>query len=334
MSLIVKRLSKPRSGVKVVLISLSILLFITFVAAFAITWYLCDRLMYPQRIPITREPTVPYVSVQLETVDHVTIRGWFIPAPPGTGKAPAILLLHGVADNRNAFNLNCHAAYATSLSNCHFSTTAYPKGTYPTLIEALHWHGYALLDIDQRAEGESGGNFCTYGLYETRDVAAALTYLQSRPDVDSRRLGIYGSSMGSMTAIHAAAQLPAFRAVAVESPFADLNTTMRLVTAPLIGLPGWMVWPIVKLYQIRTGVDLTAIRNVDDMVALGDRPFYAISDLRDRVTLPGDARKLYDASHSPLRQLWEVSDAGHTEARFLHPNEFDQRLITFFDEAL
>src|SRR6266446_7697522 len=93
----------------------------------------------------------------------------------------------------------------------------------------------------------------------------------------------------------------------------------------LIGLPGWIVWPIVKLYQIRTGVDLNAIRNINDMAALGDRPFYAIGDLKDRVTLPGDARKLYDASHSPLRQLWEVSDAGHTEARFLHPDEFDRR---------
>jgi len=290
--------------------------------------------MYPQRLPITRNPTVPYVSVQLETVDHVTIRGWFIPAPPGTAKAPAILLLHGFADNRNAFNLNCHAAYATSLSNCHFSTTAYPKGAYPTLIEALHWHGYAILDIDQRAQGESGGNFCTYGLYETRDVAAALAYLQSRSDVDGKRLGIYGSSMGSMTAIHAAAQLPAFRAVAVESPFANLNATMRLVTAPLIGLPSWMVWPIVKLYQFRTGVDLTAMRNIDDMAALADRPFYAIGDMKDKVTLPGDARKLYDASHSSSRQLWEVPDTGHTEARFSHPDEFDRRLIAFFDEAL
>src|ERR1700730_11782662 len=96
------RLRRRRSWVKIILICLSVLLLVSFVAIFALTWYLCNRLMYPERVPITRVPTVPYVPVQLETVDRVTIRGWFIPAP-GTGRAPALLLLHGVADNRNVF---------------------------------------------------------------------------------------------------------------------------------------------------------------------------------------------------------------------------------------
>src|SRR5439155_18701220 len=124
-----------------------------------------------------------------------------------------------------------------------------------------------------------------------------------------------GSSMGSITAIHAAAQMPAFRAVAVESPFADLTETLQVVTAPLLRLPSWTVWPILKLYQLRTGVDLTQLRNIDDMADLDDRPFYVISDKRDEVTLPGDAHRLYEASRSPLRELWEV-DTGHTESRF------------------
>ncbi len=310
---------------------MSVLLLVSFVAIFALTWYLCNRLMYPERVPITRVPTVPYVPVQLETVDHVTIRGWFIPAPHGTGRTPAILLLHGVADNRNAFNIDCRATDAKDICP---PNSAYAQGSYPTFIEALHQHGYAVLAIDQRAQGESGGDFCTYGLYETRDVAAALAYLQHRPDVDSKRLGIYGSSLGTITAIHAAALLPAFRAVAVESPFADLKETLQAVTAPLIRLPSWIVWPILKLYQLRTGADFTQLRNIDDMAALGNRPFYAIGDMKDSVTLPGDARRLYNASHSPLRQLWEVPDTGHTGSRFYHPVEFDQRLIAFFDEAL
>jgi fermentation-respiration switch protein FrsA (DUF1100 family) len=202
------------------------------------------------------------------------------------------------------------------------------------MIDALHWNGYALLVIDQRAEGESGGTICTYGLDEMRDVAAALSYLQARPDVDQTKLGIYGTSMGSMTAIHAAAQMHAFRAVAVESPFANLEATLQMVTAPLIKLPGWTVWSLLNLYHLRTGVDLSRMRNIDDIAALGNRPFYAIGDMKDTVTIPGDARTLYDASRASLRELWEVPDAGHTESRFLHPDEFDQRLVAFFDAAL
>jgi fermentation-respiration switch protein FrsA (DUF1100 family) len=325
------RLRWQHSRVKVVLTSLGTLLLLIFVVTIAITLYLCNRLMYPERVSITHVPKLPYASVILETVDHVTIRGWFIPALTSTEKSPAILLLHGVADNRNAFNIDCRGTDAKDICP---PNSAYAKGDYPTFIETLYQHGYAVLAIDQRAQGVSGGDFCTYGIYEIRDVAAALAYLQSRPNVDGKRLGIYGSSMGSITAIHAAAQMPAFRAVAVESPFADLTESMQAVTAPLLRLPGWMVWPILKLYLLRTGVDLTQFRNIDDMVALGERPFYAIGDMKDTVTLPGDARKLYEASHSPLRELWEVPNTGHTDSRFYHPDEFDQRLIAFFDKAL
>ena len=120
----------------------------------------------------------------------------------------------------------------------------------------------------------------------------------------------------------------------MESPFVNLVTTLKAVTAPLARLPGWMVDPLLKLYQVRTGVDLAAMRNIDDMAALGTRSFYAIGDMQDTVTIPGDARTLYNASHGTLRELWEVSDARHTEARFLHPDEFDQRLVAFFDKAL
>lgn len=90
---------------------LSFLLLIGFVTIAALPWFLCTRLMYPERVP-----SLPYTSVQLETVDHVTIRGWFIPAPPDTGRAPSVLLLHGVADNRNAFHLDCRAS--DSKNNC------------------------------------------------------------------------------------------------------------------------------------------------------------------------------------------------------------------------
>ncbi|MBV9615231.1 MAG: hypothetical protein JO031_07235, partial [Ktedonobacteraceae bacterium] len=92
---------RKRSWMKIILTSLTVTVTITLIATVALTWYLCNYLMYPKRLPITRTPTIPYEEIQLYTTDHVNIRGWFIPAPLSTEKAPAILLLHGVADNRN-----------------------------------------------------------------------------------------------------------------------------------------------------------------------------------------------------------------------------------------
>lgn len=309
-----------------------VLLSSTYLLLFALAWFLCNLLISPRRVPIMHTPTLPYQSIQMQTSDHITIRGWFLPAPGGRSKAPALLLLHGVSDNRTVFARDCPVV--ETRGGCPLHRSPSRRGTYPTMIDALHWHGYALLVIDQRAQGESGGTICTYGLDETRDVAAALSYLQRRPDVDQSKLGIYGSSMGSMTAIHAAAQMSAWRAVAVESPFANLETTLQTVTAAGSKLPSWMVWPVLELYRLRAGVDLRKMRSIDDMAALGQRPFYAIADMRDTVTIPEDARALYNRSHAPLRSLWEVPDAGHTQSRFLHPDEFDQRLIAFFHAAL
>ena len=126
-----------RSRLKIIIVYVVIMTGITFIVTSVYVWFLCDRLMYPQRLPITRTPTIPYETVQLKTVDGVIIRGWFIPASPGTRKAPAILLLHGVADNRNYFNLDCNAPYAKQI--CPKVHAPYPRGTYPTLIDALHY---------------------------------------------------------------------------------------------------------------------------------------------------------------------------------------------------
>ncbi|HLI71962.1 MAG TPA: CocE/NonD family hydrolase [Ktedonobacteraceae bacterium] len=323
---------RKRFRVLRLVVSAGTLLILVGLLLFLLDWYLCNLLMYPQRVALTHPPTVPYQTVQFETSDHIIIRGWFVPAPGDKGKAPTLLLLHGISDNRTVFTRVCPVV--ETKDGCPLTRPSSIKSTYPTLVDALHWNGYALLLIDQRAQGVSGGTICTYGLDETRDVAAALAYLQKRPDVDQSRLGIYGTSMGAMTAIHAAALMPAWRAVAVESPFASLVTTLEQVTAPRVGLPSWVDWPVLTLYRLRTGVDLSNMRNIDDMAALGQRPFYAIADMKDTVTMPGDARLLYNASRASLRELWEVPDAGHTEARFLHPNEFDQRLIAFFNAAL
>jgi hypothetical protein len=36
----------------------------------------------------------------------------------------------------------------------------------------------------------------------------------------------------------------------------------------------------------------------------------------------------------PAAQLWELSDAGHVGAMFVHPEEYKQRMLSLFDAAL
>ncbi|OGA00283.1 MAG: hypothetical protein A3H35_04420 [Betaproteobacteria bacterium RIFCSPLOWO2_02_FULL_62_17] len=71
--------------------------------------------------------------------------------------------------------------------------------------KALARWGYVCLQFEFRgcgdSEGERGRIIC---LEEVADASNAITYLQSRPEVDTKRIALCGSSLGAAVAIHAA----------------------------------------------------------------------------------------------------------------------------------
>ena len=90
------------------------------------------------------------------------------PAPPG-GR-PAILLLHGLGENRAAMNEVAEQFFAP--------------------------YGYSVLTVDARGHGESGGVSTLAGSRELADCAAALSWLRLRPGVSDSRVGALGYSLG------------------------------------------------------------------------------------------------------------------------------------------
>jgi dipeptidyl aminopeptidase/acylaminoacyl peptidase len=91
------------------------------------------------------------------------------------------------------------------------------------------WHegftraGYAVLVFDYRGFGESDG---APGWIDPerqlQDIASAVTYLETRPDVDARRIGSYGmGGTGGGNAIVAAARDPRIRCVVAQAVVAD-----------------------------------------------------------------------------------------------------------------
>ena len=77
-------------------------------------------------------------------------------------------------------------------------------------------HGYGVLLYDARGMGRSGGRAMDFGWYGDRDVAAAVSFLASRPEVDPTKIGAVGLSMGGEEAVGAAALDQRIRAVVGE----------------------------------------------------------------------------------------------------------------------
>lgn len=111
--------------------------------------------------------------------DHTLVMGDGVPlaatlyTPDGVAPAggwPAVLLLHGLGGDRSQVN---------------------------TLAEQyLAPYGYAVLTVDARGHGASGGRSTLNGPRELADYAAALTWLRARPGVSDQKVAAIGFSLG------------------------------------------------------------------------------------------------------------------------------------------
>lgn len=89
-------------------------------------------------------------------------------------------------------------------------TTPYYHDYIPRLVDA----GLTVLLFDYRGWGESEGRSGElYPQQQIGDIRSAVTYLETRDDVDSGRIGLFGVSFGGALGVEAAARDPRIRAV-------------------------------------------------------------------------------------------------------------------------
>lgn len=149
-------------------------------------------LLHPSRRPVKAVPPLPHEAFAAES-DGATLRGWIFRSG-ARGAKPAVLYLHGVADNRES-------------------------GVW--IAERLVPAGHDVVLYDSRAHGASGGDACTYGHREKADLSRVLDHL----GID--RAVVIGASLGAAVALQAAAGEPRIVAVVAAATFSDLASIAR-----------------------------------------------------------------------------------------------------------
>jgi fermentation-respiration switch protein FrsA (DUF1100 family) len=194
------------------------------------------------------------------------------------------------------------------------------------MVALFAQHGYGVLAWDFRAHGESEGTLCTMGYDERQDVEAALDFALAQPGVV--HVAAWGGSMGGVAIIEAAAERPEIAAVVVDSVFPTLEEVMNRVI-PLVTLR-----PLVRFFaEQETGVRIVALRPVAQIGHLSPRPVFIIQGLADELIPSDSAQRLYDAAGEP-RTLWVAPNVGHLGMYNALPEEYERRVIGFFDAAL
>ena len=208
--------------------------------------------------------------------------------------------------------------------------------SYPTrqgkLAQArmLVRHGYGVLLLDARGYDGSEGDPNLFGWDDAKDIDAAVAWLQSRPDVNDGRIGGIGFSVGGEAMIDAAASNTGLRAVVSE------GAGVRSIREDLLRGPrGWFALPEAA---VQTGA-LAVMSGtppppaLDDLAArIAPRPLfliYAGQGVGGEELNP----EYFEAASQP-KTLWKIDEAGHVGGFEARPEEYEQRVVAFFDRAL
>ncbi len=248
-----------------------------------------------------------YETVFFESEDRVRLSGWLVKPTRQAAKNPGIIICHGLGADKSDFT---------------------------GLAAFLARRGYLVLLFDFRAHGESGGKRSSLGLHEQKDAAAAFKFLSSRPEVDSRRIGIYGFSLGGAVAILTAADKGVFGAVVADSAFTSLEDQARDAITGFYHLPAFPFLNLAEFaYEIYFQASIERVSPIDAIGMLSPAPVLIIAGGADRLISSENGRMLFEAAWEP-KELWFVHGAGHGGTMAAAGREYGERVAEFFDRHL
>ena len=297
---------------------LALILYLTLCTIGGVT--LADATLRPARRPLTEDEIAAVrdqtrtldadlTDVSITTPDHATLRAWLI--HPHRSNGDAVLLLHGLGDNRLGM-----LGYA----------------------QLLLAHGFTLLLPDARAHGQSDGPLATYGLLERDDIHQwsdfLETQIQSAP-AHPHCIFALGESMGAAQLLQSLDTHPSFCAVAAESPFANFREIAYDRMGQPFHLGPWVgrsvLRPVVEVAFLRARLkyhlDMQNISPENSAAATAIPILLIHGEVDSNISL---RHSLRIHAHAPNTQLWQVPIADHCGALSTAPQEFERRLLTWF----
>ncbi|WP_300759351.1 alpha/beta fold hydrolase [Janthinobacterium sp.] len=133
---------------------------------------------------------LPYDSREVRFASAGATLAGSLTLPKGAGPWPAVVLVHGSGPNTRDQDVFGHKVLLV-------------------LADYLTRQGIAVLRYDKRGVGESRGDYASATTLDFADDAqAAVAFLRTRPEIETRRIGMVGHSEGGLIAPMVAARDP------------------------------------------------------------------------------------------------------------------------------
>jgi acetyl esterase/lipase len=240
-----------------------------------------------------------YQDVSFAAADGLDLSGWYRPSK----NRAAVVIVHGGGGDRTG-----SVRHANLLAR----------------------HGYGVLVYDSRGRGESEGTPVAMGWGWEKDVAGALRFLRARPDVDSDRIGGLGISTGGDVLFEVAADDRNLKAVVADGATAESFADYRELDGLDAAAPYW--WTMYTAARVLSGT--SPGEPLKELVAkIAPTPLLLVST-GGSLPVELDMNRIYaEAAREPV-ELWELPDVDHTAALQERPQEYERRVVGFFDRAL
>ena len=241
-------------------------------------------------------------EVQLVSPFGYQLSGTYFPLP---GARKSVVILHG------------------------FAYTRIGSVKYIPIFRRL---GFNVLIYDLRYHGLSGGANISFGFYEKHDLKAAVDWAFERLGPGGL-VGVMGESLGASTCVQYAALDTRAAFVIADCGYADLRDQLvtrlkldyHLPVFPLLPLAGWLCRRIA-------GFSFEDVRPEKDAASI-EAPLLVIHGAQDDYIFPEHAQRLYAARQKRLQRLYLAPNAGHAEAYWNNPEEYDRVVGDFLREA-
>lgn len=231
-----------------------------------------------------------------------TLSGWLIPAQDGLSDK-TVIFSHDRASSREI-----------------------PEADGFFLMRELSQNGYNVMTFDYLGSGSSGGDFYTFGISESRQLSAVVSYAAEQ--IPGTKIALIGWGCGAAAAVKAAESDEVLGVVA-ESCYEQFDET---VFSRYFSLP----FPSAGMALAQT-VSGTAfsLSPVETLRGISGKNFYFIHCLDD-IVIPYTASQNLNlaAAQNNVSELWLIEEGGHCLGALASEANYSSRILLFLSRFL
>ncbi len=140
--------------------------------------------------------------------------------------------------------------------------------------------------------------------------------------------------MGGALGILYAAENSTIKAVIADSPYDSFDNTLGVSVEYFTGLPAFPFANIILFFMERKlGFHLGDYDPINSISKISPRPVYIMMGGKDNEVNPTGGQNLVNAAGEPV-EFWYAPEVEHCQFRFDYPDEFEKRVVGFFDKYL